>query len=450
LKFKLLKLSFAVFVMLMCALQNNIFAQARIVFGTASDAYMVMGNTAINQAPTSIYLVIGDATAGVAANTITRAGFGRIITNSENNVVKWYIGTNTGTYTIPWGYDATATTYIPFTFDITSAGGSNSFVNFSTYRTASANNQATPPTGVTNDWSSACACNASVWMVDRYWQLDNTAYGAVGNRPSGALTFYYVDNGAGTAEVLTAGQSLVAADEANLQAESYNNASGLWTGNLYGTDTPGSNKVDGTGNIATVKLDKWWTLVEKNHPLPVTWLHQSAECNGGAISIKWSTSSEQNSDFFTVEKSVDGTNFTSVTNVIAAGNSSTVRNYSAIDLDPYSGVAYYRIRETDFNSSYMTSEIMTVTGCSNDDVFVYGSEGGISVNINSIADGQYNIELYDMLGQRIMNEIKNVSIGDNHLKLSVANVASAMYIAKVYNSTNAVTKKVFIRAAYTQ
>jgi hypothetical protein len=433
------------------AAQNNVFAQARIVFGSASDAYMVMSSNALTGG-NPIYLVVGDATGNAATNTITyTATKGGIISNGENNFLKWYIGTGSGSYTIPWVHSAG--NYIPLTFNKvnTVAGQAGKFMKFATYRTPTYQNSAYMPAGVTN-CNSAGFGDVSAYMVDRFWLIDNSDYPNGATLPDVQLTFSYVDGGAGTPEVQAASSSLVSggATEAALQAEAYNNSSNLWAGSLYGTDNTATNQVGPTATIPATFLYKWWVLVEKNHPLPVTWLRQSAECNGGSIGIKWSTSSEQNSDYFTVEKSVDGINFTDVTHVIAAGNSSTVRNYSAIDLDPYSGVSYYRIRETDFNSSYMTSDVITVKGCSSDDVFVYGNEGGLSVNINATEDGQYNVELYDLLGQKVMNEVKNVVAGDNHLKFSVGNIASAVYVAKVYNSSNAVTKKVFIRSTYTQ
>ncbi len=71
----------------------------------------------------------------------------------------------------------------------------------------------------------------------------------------------------------------------------------------------------------------------------------------------------------------------------------------------------------------MTTDQIIVNGCTNDEIFIYGSEGGISVNIDAIMDGKYNFELYDVLGQRIMNETKTVASGSNHLKFSVANIA---------------------------
>ena len=168
------------------------------------------------------------------------------------------------------------------------------------------------------------------------------------------------------------------------------------------------------------------------------------------MTITWSTASEQNSDYFTVEKSLDGTDFTTVATVKAAGNSSTTKNYSAVDYETYSGTSFYRVKETDFNGDFSYSSMITVTGCNNDNIIIYGTDGGASININALEDGQYNIEMYDLLGQKLVNEIKNVAVGSNHIKFSPNDLASAIYVVKVYNDKNIVTKKVFIRSTNVQ
>ncbi len=424
--------------------QHRSFAQARLIFGTSSDAYIVMSSNAV-AGGNPIYLVIGDATASANPNTITRTTNGRIISDGENNILKWYIGTSTGSYTIPWGYDNNAGTYIPFTFNVTNAGSSNSYVNFSTYRTG-ADNASMLPSGVTNDWSSACACNASPWMVDRFWMLDNTAYGAPGQRPSGDLTLYYVDGGAGNPEVFTTGNSLGAADEANLQAESYNNASGLWVGSLYGTDDPTNNFVGSTGNIPTTKLDKWWVLVEKNHPLPVTWLDYSAECRQKEVAVKWSTASEQNADFFTVERSFDGNIFTGISNLPASGNSTTTKKYSFIDTDPFPGKSFYRIRETDFNGATMFSGLMPVDDCSEDlSFFVYPNpatgSSQLNVSISGIKDSEVLIVVTDMLGREFFSKVTLLTDGQQVIAIDPSHQLAAGVYTVVASSKDEIQKR---------
>lgn len=265
-KTKLLQ-SLTAFILLLTAGNNFAQTPARIVFGTTSDAYMVMSSNAVTGG-NPIYLVIGDKTAQSPANTITRTTNGGIISNGENNIVKWYVGSGTGAYTVPWAYGtiaSLASNYIPFTFNITSGGTANNsitdrFLNLSTYRTTW-DNSSMKPAGVLNCFSPSCNCDASKYMVDRFWQIDNSSYGVGGGVPTGDLTFYYVDGGGVNPEVTTAGNIFL---ESDLQAESYNSNSNLWAGNTYGADNTVTNDVTGTGNIAAPFLYRWWTLVDKN------------------------------------------------------------------------------------------------------------------------------------------------------------------------------------------
>jgi hypothetical protein len=285
-------------------------------------------------------------------------------------------------------------------------------------------------------------------MVDRFWMIDNSNY-VSGTLPDVKLTFTYIDNAA-SPEVFTAGTqntNMTAALESNLEAESYNGPANKWTGVTYGADNTAANTVGPTVTIPNTKLYQWWSLVDKAHPLPVSWLDVSAECIQGNMTIKWSTATEQNSDYFTLEKSLDGTNFTTVATMKAAGNSNTAKNYSAVDYDAYSGTSFYRVKETDFNGDFSYSSIITVSGCNRDNIVIYSTEGGASININALEDGQYNIEMYDLLGKKIVNEVKNVYAGSNHIKFAPDNVASAIYVVKVYNSSNIISKKVFIRSS---
>lgn len=417
---------------------NYLSAQARLILGNASPAYMVMSG---GTSATPIYLVLGSAaTPSSNPNTITRNSTAGIISEGEFNLVKWYVGNGTGTgYLFPWRDNTVpATEDASVQFDITMAGTSTGFFLASTYDGVT-NNFTYMPTGITGMGSGSTG-NASQWVIDRFWSLiDEASYPT---KPGlGNLTFTYIDNehSANTGPIT----------EANLRAQRFNPGAGLgWEGLTFGAAPNTAANTQNAGAITAASMFRWWTLVDNVKPLPVSWLRLSAECNKGLVTVKWSTASEQNSDFFTVEKSPDGINFNAIENIIAAGNSSMIKNYSAIDNDTYSGISYYRIRETDFNSSSMVSKTIIVVGCSNDDIFVYGSEGGLSVNINANDETSYTIELYDLLGQQIIGEIKSVRKGENHIKIVFDNLASSIYIAKVYNTNTSVTKKVFIRSTY--
>jgi hypothetical protein len=94
--------------------------------------------------------------------------------------------------------------------------------------------------------------------------------------------------------------------------------------------------------------------------LPITLSSFDAKATGNSVKLSWSTSSEINNDYFSVERSKDGINFTSFATVTGAGNSTSVKNYSIHDEEPMDGVNYYRLKQTDYDGQSTYSETATV------------------------------------------------------------------------------------------
>ena len=94
--------------------------------------------------------------------------------------------------------------------------------------------------------------------------------------------------------------------------------------------------------------------------LPVELTQFSARANDESVTIDWSTLSESNSDYFRVERSLDGRNFGAIGEVKAQGNSVEKINYSFRDEDPVQGINYYRLRQVDLDGSFLFSEISPV------------------------------------------------------------------------------------------
>lgn len=68
------------------------------------------------------------------------------------------------------------------------------------------------------------------------------------------------------------------------------------------------------------------------------------------VYVLWSTFTEKNNDYFTVERSIDDINYKVVSKVLGAGNSSALRKYYIED-DVNSGLYYYRLKQTDYDGS---------------------------------------------------------------------------------------------------
>lgn len=404
--------------------ENNLSAQARLVFGSSSTYVRMSGGTP----STPIYLVVDNSNTNAISGASATNGY--IISEGDYNLLKWNMGSTNANYVYPFGAGTSA--YLPFTFAKTSG---NANMAISTYSTVPDNTSLM--NGVTNMNPSGSSSDASNMVVDRWWRLQPEN---VSTAPVADLVFSY--RGAeNTISGISCGSDI-------LQAQYWDNATTNWITPPF---TPGSTCV--TTSIGTVSATgvgvfasgttRPFVLTKQGSPLPVTWLTISADCENGNVNIKWSTASEQNSDYFTVEKSLDGVHFTAAGIIPAAGNSSTVKNYSWTDYDAYGGINVYRVKQTDFDGTFSYSGIITHRGCAGDDVIIYSENGGVNININATERGRYNIEIYDMLGRKISEYTASVDSGNNHIKLYLNSIASASYVVKVYNSKNFIVKKIF-------
>ena len=121
-------------------------------------------------AGTPVYLVVNQAnTAG-----ITRlAGGGHIHSENQYNFVKWQSGTSTGNYVFPFGVGGTATDYIPFTFNKTTAGASD--IDMATWATNIQNMPHAAATNVGPVTSMTAAADSVLYAIDRFWDIQTSA-----------------------------------------------------------------------------------------------------------------------------------------------------------------------------------------------------------------------------------------------------------------------------------
>ena len=95
-------------------------------------------------------------------------------------------------------------------------------------------------------------------------------------------------------------------------------------------------------------------------PYPIELLSFTAEVKKEHVELNWTTTAEINNDYFNVEHSVDGINFTSISRIKGAGNSTQILNYSTIHHTLSNGVSYYRLKQTDYDGETSYSDRQTV------------------------------------------------------------------------------------------
>ena len=101
-------------------------------------------------------------------------------------------------------------------------------------------------------------------------------------------------------------------------------------------------------------------LLTEGAPLPVKLTDFTASLKNKSVLLNWQTSSEENLAVFTIQRSVDATNFSAIGYVVAKGNSNTELSYSTIDWQPLYGVNYYRLKMPDADGQFTYSKIVSV------------------------------------------------------------------------------------------
>jgi hypothetical protein len=140
--------------------------------------------------------------------------------------------------------------------------------------------------------------------------------------------------------------------------------------------------------------------------LPIELSSFSGHCSGAASELDWSTATESNNSYFTIEYSSDGFNWQTVGTEPAAGNSSTARYYSFTDRTYRTGTAYYRLQQTDLDGKFTFSPVISLGSCSvagSDKLNIYPnpSPGQLILSFDGDKAKVLSISVYDVLGERI-------------------------------------------------
>lgn len=95
--------------------------------------------------------------------------------------------------------------------------------------------------------------------------------------------------------------------------------------------------------------------------LPVSLTNFIATAQSGSTLLQWSTATENQTNYFDIQHSIDRESWQSVGMVKAAGNSSTNKNYAFIHTTPAPGSNYYRIRTVDMDRNATWSNVLELS-----------------------------------------------------------------------------------------
>ncbi|HSU27028.1 MAG TPA: T9SS type A sorting domain-containing protein [Chitinophagaceae bacterium] len=176
--------------------------------------------------------------------------------------------------------------------------------------------------------------------------------------------------------------------------------------------------------------------------LPVELTRFNAMAENGKIKIEWTTASETNNAFFTVEKSTDGRSWQVLKKINGAGNSSVSLDYVYFDNNPVIGSQYYRLKQTDIDgqSKYSSTRLVKYRADGfNVSVYPNPVPDQITIKITNQPVLNTEVKIFDLSGKSIFqgNYVSNL------ITIDTRKLSQGMYVVEI--NSNGIIERVKIR-----
>ncbi|MEO0472229.1 MAG: T9SS type A sorting domain-containing protein [Bacteroidota bacterium] len=177
--------------------------------------------------------------------------------------------------------------------------------------------------------------------------------------------------------------------------------------------------------------------------LPVEFSYVEGINQDARNEIRWATASEENLDYFQLEKSLDGKDFELLGEQKALGSGS---QYQLYDEFAAVGQNYYRIVGVDLNGSRTLSETITVTrtfaNFAIHEVAPVPMQDQVSIRLSTENDGRTELAVLDLAGREVLRNRYDLPAGTNEIELNTSTLPSGVYFLRFLRNGQALVKKV--------
>lgn len=153
--------------------------------------------------------------------------------------------------------------------------------------------------------------------------------------------------------------------------------------------------------------------------------------------LKWVTASELNNDFYTLQRSFDGTSFENIQIVDGAGTTSATSTYSYLDRTAPNGISYYRLQQTDLDGSTTTSKVIALQRGESEGGFdiisvtPLGDYQHTAVGFQVPNEGEIEVKIFDVTGRQIYNSNMEAMGGFNSLQINMSKYSQGVYLLQL-------------------
>lgn len=192
-------------------------------------------------------------------------------------------------------------------------------------------------------------------------------------------------------------------------------------------------------NDTTTYKNRFALVLNVNGVLPVELLNFKAQKVSDDVMITWATASEKNSSHFEVQRSNDGTHFTTVGKVTSAKNSVILRNYSFADKAlSNTNTLYYRLKQVDIDNQYTYSSIVTIVQNqqlhAHTEIYLYPNPTVSNIHVEA-NDEIISYTIVNNVGQRFLT---TANLDGNSAKIDVNTLPAGLYYINIITTGKAI------------
>jgi len=178
--------------------------------------------------------------------------------------------------------------------------------------------------------------------------------------------------------------------------------------------------------------------------LPVKLLTFSVDNTKEVVPVNWVTTQEINSNYYEIERSVDGKNFSFIGQVLS-NNKITTNNYQFIDYQPLQGTSYYRLVMVDKDGSKSYSNIVALKRNNNTVKLskMTVADNKLQLQINCNAKQLLNYVIVDVAGRLLYQNSFMLQKGNNSISQPIDALNKNVYYLKLLTLQEDIVKPFF-------
>ena len=178
--------------------------------------------------------------------------------------------------------------------------------------------------------------------------------------------------------------------------------------------------------------------------LPVELSHFTAEAvASNTTHITWETKTETNNDYFSLQRSFNGMDFTETAVITGAGTSATAHRYDYFDHSTFATqTVYYKLVQVDYNKTKTSSNIITVHTEIDDEKFAITklhTNGTVAMEIRLPSEEHYIINVYS-LHHKLIHSQKVINTENEIIHLPV--ISKGTYVVECVGNNKKYTQKI--------